>query len=149
MKKKFIMGMMGFYFLMGLCCPGFGAEGKQKFLVILQAGTETHEGMARAVHALLYTQELREHHHEVVLLFDGAGTEWAKNWNQAESEDKNVVRYQTLKKAGLTEIVCDYCAGAFKVKKDLVSKNLTLVGEFEGHPSIAKWIALGYQVLIL
>ncbi len=34
-----------------------------KYLVILQAGKESHEGMARAVHALLYSKELKEHGH--------------------------------------------------------------------------------------
>jgi hypothetical protein len=47
----------------------------KKFAIILQAGKETHEGMARAVHALLYAAELKETGYEVVLIFDGAGTE--------------------------------------------------------------------------
>lgn len=35
------------------------------------------ETMARAVHAFLYARELKEHGHEVRLVFDGAGAEWA------------------------------------------------------------------------
>ena len=57
-------------------CPASPAKGK--FVIILQAGTESHEGLVRAVHALLYSAELLEAGHEVVLIFDGAGTEWAR-----------------------------------------------------------------------
>ena len=60
--------------LLGLGC---GKLTSQKYLIILQAGTESHEGMARAVHALLYATELKEAGYEVALVFDGAGTEWA------------------------------------------------------------------------
>ena len=41
----------------------------KKFAIVLQAGKETHEGMARAVHALLYAAELKEKGYEVVLTF--------------------------------------------------------------------------------
>lgn len=54
---------------------GFGDTPPErgKYLVILQAGKESHEGMARAVHAFLYASELKEHGHEVVLVFDDGG----------------------------------------------------------------------------
>src|SRR6266571_210828 len=84
-----------------------------KFLIILQAGKESHEGMARAVHALLYSRELKEHGHEVALVFDGAGTEWIEEWTQPGSTNKLTPMYQELHKLGLTEIICDFCAGAF------------------------------------
>ena len=42
-----------------------------KCLIILQAGKESHEGMARAVHDLFYSKELKEHGHKAALVFDG------------------------------------------------------------------------------
>ncbi len=54
------------------------AQAAGKYAIILQAGKESHEGMARAAHAFLYAKELKEHGHDVVLIFDGAGTEWAE-----------------------------------------------------------------------
>src|SRR5437867_7989874 len=84
-----------------------------KFLVILQAGKESHEGMARAVHALLYARELKDHGHEVVLVFDGAGTEWVEEWTKSDTTNKLAPMYQQLSKAGITQVSCDFCAGAF------------------------------------
>jgi hypothetical protein len=122
---------------------------KGKYLIILQAGKESHEGMARAVHALLYTRELKEHGHDVVLVFDGAGTEWAEEWTKPDSTNKLTPMYRELSKLGVTEIICDFCAGAFQVKDALKGRKVELTGEFQGHPSIAKWADKGYQLVIL
>ena len=120
-----------------------------KYAIILQAGMESHEGMARAVHALLYAKELHENGHEVVLIFDGAGTEWAAELGNPASESKIKPMYDQLREAGITEVVCDYCAGAFNVKESLITQKAPLLGEYAGHPSIAKWVNQGYQLLVL
>jgi hypothetical protein len=120
-----------------------------KYLVILQAGTELHEGTARAVHALLYSQELLEHGHEVVLVFDGAGTEWIHRWTAPNSEDPLLPTYQALHGKGIMEVVCDYCAGAFEVKEDLASRKVPMTSGYQGHPSIAFYVNKGYQLVIL
>ena len=119
----------------------------QKYLIILQAGTESHEGTARTVHALLYAQELKDSGYDVTLVFDGAGTEWAKALR--DPENKLHGAYQKLREAGVTQIICDYCAGAFKVKEDLKDEDVPLVGDFKGHPSIVKYIKQGYQLVVL
>lgn len=120
-----------------------------KYAIVLQAGTESHEGMARAVHALLYAQELLEHGHDVVLIFDGAGTTWAKELTDPESDSQLKPAYEALHAVGVTEIVCDYCANAFGVKGPLVERGIPLVSEYAGHPSIATWVDQGYQLIIL
>lgn len=120
-----------------------------KYLIILQAGKESHEGMARAVHALLYSKELKEHGHDVVLLFDGAGTEWVSEWTTPESQDKLKPMYEELRKAGITQVICDFCANAFQVKEKLKTQGQELTAEYQGHPSIAKWVDQGYQPVIL
>jgi hypothetical protein len=120
-----------------------------KFLVILQAGKESHEGMARAVHALLYSRELKEHGHDVVLVFDGAGTEWIDKWTAPDTTDKLAPMYREVEKLGITQVVCDFCAGAFHVKESLQGRKVPLTAEFNGHPSIAKWADQGYQLVVL
>ena len=138
-------------FTAGIFLPGLleSDDSHQKFLIILQAGTESHEGMARAVHALLYSKELKENGHDVILVFDGAGTEWIHEWSNPNSTDKLLRSYKELKAAGVTEIICDYCAYAFHAKKDLKERNVPLTREYQGHPSIAKWVNQGYQLVIL
>ncbi len=120
-----------------------------KYAVILQAGKKSHEGSARAVHAFLYAKELKEHGHEVLLIFDGAGTEWAEELSNPGSTSKLKPAYDGLMEQGIVEIICDFCANAFKVKAPLVERERPLVGEYEGHPSIAKLVDEGYQLLIL
>jgi hypothetical protein len=120
-----------------------------KILVILQAGTASHEGMARALHAILYTKELKESGYTVSLMFDGAGTEWIGELSNPESTSKLKPLYDEFRVLGISEIVCDYCSGAFEVKKDLLSRNIGLEGAYGGHPSLAEWADQGYQILIL
>lgn len=137
--------------LMGFAGVGSYAQTPHagKYLVVLQAGKETHEGMARAVHALLYARELKEHGHDVVLVFDGAGTEWVEELTNPTSESKLKPMYEEFKKLGMAKVICDFCAGAFQVKEKLKERELPLTAEYAGHPSLAKWADQGYQIVIL
>lgn len=146
--RKWLSGIFLFILLFVLFSSNAFAESR-KFLVILQAGTETHEGMARAVHALLYSKELKEHGYEVVLIFDGAGTEWIEKWAKADETDKLANSYKELRGMGVTQVVCDFCATAFQVKESLEKSNVTLSGEYQGHPNIAEWVDKGYELIIL
>lgn len=130
------------------CFCGAETESKGKFAIVLQAGNETNEGMARAVHALLYATELAENGYEVVLVFDGAGTGWANELRKPENPfHKNYLKLQDL---GLVEEICDYCAEKFEVKNQLSKRQKTLLkGGYEGHPSLVKWVGQGYQVIVL
>ena len=123
-------------------------EPKGKYAIILQAGNETNEGMVRAVHALLYARELAEKGYTVALIFDGAGTGWANELRKPENPLHK--HYVKIKEIGMVEEVCDYCAESFKVKSEFSEQQKKLlVGEYEGHPSVVKWIERGYEVLIL
>jgi hypothetical protein len=146
MMKPAILILM---FLAVVLTHGVAHEQKQdRYAIILQAGNETNEGMARAVHALLYAQELAEHGYQVALIFDGAATGWAKELSKPENPLHE--RYLKVKKLGLVEEVCDYCAEVFGVKGDLTEQQKKLlVGEYEGHPSLAKWVEQGYRIIVL
>jgi hypothetical protein len=127
---------------------GFSDEVKRKYAIVLQAGNETNEGMARAVHALLYTQELAEHGHQVVLIFDGAGTGWAKELRKPENPFHEY--YLNIQKLGMVVEICDYCADAFEVKEDLPEQQKKLlIGDYKGHVSISKWADKGYEIIVL
>lgn len=147
MKRIFVLGVF-MAVMLGMAVPQADAAGG-KYLVILQAGKETHEGMARAVHALLYSKELKEHGHDVTLMFDGAGTEWIGEWAASQSTDKLKPMYEELKASGATQVICDYCATAFKVKENLVKDKVPTTSEYAGHPSIAKWADEGYEIIVL
>jgi len=119
-----------------------------KYLVILQAGKDSKDGGARGLHALLYTKELKDNGSEVTLVFDGAGTTWALAMQEKDYAYHKL--YKELENAGVVEIICDACSMAYKVKKELKGKGLkNFEGEFEGHPSIVKWVKKGYQIITL
>ena len=123
------------------------SQPKGKFAIILQAGNETNEGMARAVHALLYAQDLAEHRYQVVLIFDGAGTGWANELRKPENPFHK--QYLKMKEQGVVEIICDYCADEFGVKDDFQEvQRKKLMGDYEGHPSIVRWVEQGYQIMV-
>jgi len=142
--RRVLIGLM-----IVVAAPSVQAQAAGKYAIILQAGKESHEGMARAVHAFLYAKELKEHGHEVVLIFDGAGTEWAEELSNPESPSKLKPMYEQLKQAGVVEIICDFCAGAFQVKDRLAQRQVPLTAEYAGHPSIAKWVEQGYELIVL
>jgi len=123
-------------------------EPKGKYAIILQAGAETNEGTARAVHALLYARELVENGYEVVLIFDGAGTGWASELRKPENPLHE--HYVKLQELNIMEEICDYCAESFDVKKQLSEQQKQILsGDYEGHPSLVKWIEKGYQIIAL
>lgn len=122
-----------------------------KIAVILQAGTESHEGLARALHALLYTKELTEEGITAKLIFDGAGSEWAAKLIAPESpQEKGLAElFEGLNAAGVAYEICDYCSGAFHVKDKLQAANVPLTSQYMNHPSVATLVKDGYQVWIL
>ncbi|MEX2159705.1 MAG: DsrE family protein [Dehalococcoidia bacterium] len=122
-----------------------------KIAIVLQAGSDGHEGLARAFHSLVYAKELREHGADVRLIFDGAGTEWLAQFHRSDSEQVRGLGllFEQLKGQGVVYEVCDYCAGAFGVKEDLKAQNEPLVAEYMDHPSIAGLVNDGYQIWIL
>lgn len=120
----------------------------KKVAVILHAEPGTHDALGRALHALLYSQELKDSGHDVQLLFDGGGTKWIEEL--ANPDHKLRPLYQTLKDSGVISGVCDFCVEAFDGDKSLVeSEGLMLINEYQGHPSITKLINEGYQVITL
>ena len=121
-----------------------------KILIILQAGTESHEGRARALHSVLYAKELAAAGATVRLVFDGAGTGWLARWLRSDGPPSRAAQlFAELKATGLAYEVCDYCAGAFDVREELVEQGEVLTGAYLDHPSIASHVADGFQVWIL
>lgn len=121
-----------------------------KVLIVLQAGTESHEGRARALHSVLYAKELVSAGATVRLVFDGAGTAWLARWKQGGGSASRAAQlFAELTAAGVAYEVCDYCAGAFDVRQELIDLGETLSGAYLDHPSIASHVADGFQVWIL
>jgi hypothetical protein len=114
-----------------------------KMTVVLLADAETHEAMGRAANAFELVKEAKQAKNDVELILDGAATRWARELAKPDHKLRALFDGVRDKVSG----VCEYCAGAFGVKEAVRAAGLPLVGEFDGHPSLAKRIADGRQVV--
>lgn len=116
----------------------------KKFAIFVHSSK--NEG-AKVLHALLYAQELHESGYEVKIIFDGAGTVWVKELENPENKFHPI--YKAVKKLGVIEGVCEYCAGAFGVESEVSQSGLATLGVVKGHPSLAQLVANDYQIITL
>jgi hypothetical protein len=116
----------------------------KKFAILVHAG-ET-EG-AKALHSLLYAQELHESGHKVKVIFDGAGTAWVQRFE--DESNKYHPFYKVVKDLGVITGVCEFCAGAFGVSENIKQSGIQALGEAKGHPSLANLVAEDYQIITL
>lgn len=115
----------------------------KKIAFIIQA---SNNEPARALHGLLYAQELHEAGHEVTVIFDGAGTTWVKEFEDPSNRFNPI--YKAVKKLGIIAGACEYCAGVYGVADEVKEAGPTL-GERNGHPSIAQLVADDFQLIVL
>ena len=114
-----------------------------KGAIVVLADTESREGLGRVVNALTTAKEFAESGDEVSIVFDGAGTKWIPALEAEEHKYHGL--YASVR--GRITGACDYCAGAYGVKAEVEAAGVTLLDEYEQHPSIRRLLADGYQVV--
>lgn len=114
-----------------------------KISVVLLAGTEQHSDLARTLNALALTKEAKEAGDEVELVFDGAGVAWIPELNDPDHKLHGVFEAVKDRVAG----ACEFCAGAFNVKEGVREAGISFLSEFEGHPSLRRRVADGYEIV--
>ena len=87
---------------------------QRKYLVILQAGEKKVMKNGAGSSRTLYSKELKEHGHEVVLLFGGAGTSYRR---MVEAfTDKLASMYQ-IKRSGVTQAIWISVPALFRLNR--------------------------------
>jgi hypothetical protein len=114
-----------------------------KVSILVLADTETHGDMGRVANALETVKELKGANADVELIFDGAGTKWVRELSKTEHRMKPLFDGVKDKVAG----ACEFCARAYGVKDAVRAAGVPLLSEFDEHPSIARRIAQGAQVI--
>lgn len=114
-----------------------------KVAIVVLADTETHEDMARVHNALVAVKEFKDAKDDVKLIFDGAGTKWIGELSKPDHMFHELFESLKDKSTG----VCSFCAGAFGVKESVLASDISLSGEYEGHPSFRELIVEGYQII--
>ncbi|KKL20535.1 hypothetical protein LCGC14_2454500 [marine sediment metagenome] len=111
--------------------------------ILILADTESHADMGRVSNALIIAKEFIEAGDEVKIIFDGAGSKWVTKLTDTESPLNPLYNAVQDKVDG----VCSYCAAAFGVKESVEALGLELLEEYQGHPSLRKLVADGYQII--
>jgi hypothetical protein len=102
--------------------------------------------MGRAIHGLVYAQEIHDAGNKVKLIFDGEGTLWIGRFEDS-SHPMNPL-FKKVKELGLIE-VCEFCAESFGATDDVKKANISSLNSNEGHASIANLIEEDYQIITL
>ena len=114
-----------------------------KAAVIILAGNESHSDYGRMANALEAAKEFAENDDdELELIFDGAGTQWIPELEDEESDYHEL--YQAVRDDAA---VCDYCSGAFGVEEAVADAGLTVLDEYDGHPSIRSLVDDDYEII--
>jgi hypothetical protein len=111
--------------------------------IVVLADTETHADLGRVANAIEAAKESHEASDHVKLLFDGAGTKWIGVLSDPAHRLHGKFEAVRATIAG----ACRYCAAAFGVREQVEQSGIPLLGEYEGHPSLRKLIADGYQII--
>jgi len=114
-----------------------------KVAIVIFAGTERMEDIARVHNALIAAKEFKEKGDDWLLIFDGAGTKWLKDLSNPQHMFYSL--FQSLR--GVSVCACEFCANALGVKGDIDRWNVPYMHEYEGHPSYRKLLSKGYQII--
>ena len=98
------------------------------------------------VHALLNALDMKQKGYDIKLVIEGSDTKQIK---ELANHDKPFATiYEKTREAGLIDCVCQACASQTGSLDSAKEQNLPLCSEMSGHPSMARYIENGYQILI-
>ncbi len=111
--------------------------------ILVLADTETHADLGRVVNGLIAAKEFKEAGDDVRVIFDGAATKWPGVLSDPQHRAHKLYEAVADRIAG----ACGFCARAFDAEQGVKTAHVHLLEEYEGHPSVRRLVADGYQVL--
>lgn len=117
-----------------------------KYLILIQAN---QQDVGKAVHGLIYGQELHDEGFKVDIIFDGLGTQWPEVFSNPE-HPFNPLFKQVMNK-GIIKGGCQACSSFFETSEQVQKAGLSLVGNDAtgGHIPFAQYMSDGYVPIIL
>ena len=97
------------------------------------------------VHVLLNALDMESRGYDVKLVIEGSATKMIKQL-QDEKEPFSKLYSDVIEKK-LIDCVCQACAAKMGVIDSVQEQGLPLSNEMKGHPSLAKYIEQGYDVI--
>ena len=97
------------------------------------------------VHVLLNALDMHEKGYEVKIVVEGAATKVVNQLNDEENPFAKM--YQEVCSKGLIDGVCQACAAKMGVLDGVKAQGLPIDNEMSGHPSLAKYMDQGYEII--
>jgi len=99
------------------------------------------------MHALLNTLDLHEKGHEVVLVIEGSATKLLPQLTDDSSPLSAL--YARADSLGLVDCACRACSTKMGTIEQAEAMGIGLCDEMSGHPSMARYIEKGYEIIAL
>lgn len=97
------------------------------------------------VHVLLNALDMAARGYDVKVVIEGSATKTADILNDPATQFHKF--YRQVKEQGLIDCACKACAAKMEALAGIEAQGLPLCSEMTGHPSLAKYIDAGYQVI--
>lgn len=97
------------------------------------------------IHVILNALDLKKRGYEVKVIVEGSATKLAA---QFENESNPFYKqYQDLKSSGLVDCFCKACSNKMESLEEVQRLGFNTCDELMGHPSMGKYLDLGYTII--
>ena len=97
------------------------------------------------IHVILNALDLNRKGYEIKVVVEGSATKLAHEFENKENPFYNM--YQELKISGLIDCFCKACSNKMESLREVEKQGFPTCDEMMGHPSMAKYINLGYSII--
>lgn len=97
------------------------------------------------VHVLLNGLDMKKKGYSVKIVVEGTATKLVNELNDEAVPFGKL--YQQVRDAGLIDCVCEACAAKMGALASAKAQGLALGNDMNGHPSLARYVDRGYQVI--
>jgi hypothetical protein len=97
------------------------------------------------VHVMLNALDMKAKVFDVKVVLEGESTKLVPEL--AKDGSPMFGLYNEMKQQGLIDAVCKACSAKMNVVEAVEKEGLPLVDEMKGHPSMAKYMEAGYEII--
>lgn len=97
------------------------------------------------VHVLLNALDMKQRGYDVKVIIEGSATKLVEELADPTKPFANL--YQKVKDQGLIDCVCKACSAKMNSLHSAMEQQLPLCDELSGHPSMAKYIEQGFEII--
>jgi hypothetical protein len=97
------------------------------------------------VHVLLNGLDMKKRGYDVKIVVEGTATKLVNDLNDEAKPFGKL--YLKVRDAGLIDCVCEACAAKMEALDGVKAQGLPLGNDMNGHPSLARYMDQGYQII--